>query len=134
MDNPLLPFMDFFMEINNLSILDALIMVLLESEAMELKLLDQCGRLPMSCPGRWVGVCGEGGERVSVMVSDSVFSAQYSFEQILNEIPCVSCFSIFLLALNFGFQIRNHHCAPNRQQGNLITFIRKLNINTSLSY
>ena len=95
----------------------------------------QCHR-PILTPCQYS--CGRSDLLASIVkifrVSNSGFPTQYSFDQISNEIPCVNIFLQFLTTLDFELQIRNHHCTPNSQQDNIITFILTFNINTFLYY
>ena len=54
-----------------------------------------------------------------------------SFEWIANEIPFVNSFLFLIPTLSFELKIRNHRCAPNSYQDNLIIFIWTRNSNNS---
>ena len=58
-----------------------------------------------------------------VRVSYSGLPMRYYFEKTLNDIPCVNSFPLFSPILNLELKIRNHHCAPNSYQDDLIIFI-----------
>ena len=71
---------------------------------------------------------------LTVREFNSGFPTWYSFEKILNEIPCVNSILLFLLNIDFEYQIQNCHCSQNSYQDNLLPFVLAWNSNTSLSH
>ena len=69
-----------------------------------------------------------------VRVYYSEFPTRNTFERISNNIPFVNSLMLFIPTLSLQSQIRNHRCAPNRQQQNLISSISTCNTNTFLYY
>ena len=70
----------------------------------------------------------------TITVYNLSFPMQDYFEKILDAIPCVKSFTLFITTINLELKIKNQHCKKNRQEDNLITFILTWNINTYLSY